>query len=175
MSTVTAPKPKKMRETSKHIDAFEAWYENGRNFTRTSQNCTISRRSLFTWADDFDWHERADARDIEVKRLADAEAVKERADRQRRRRQAAELLTARGVEWMRTFKIENARDAIMAIKIGIEIERKEDGIPDWVMFILNADNETLDVMAKQLGLSLPAGDSGPLGVDSYDVDLDETG
>jgi hypothetical protein len=166
----TTSKTTKMRETAKHHDAFEAWYENARNFRITAEKCSVSERSLFIWAGAFDWHERAHVRDAEVKRVADAEAVQARADRARRRRQAAELLTARGVEWLRTYKIENAKDAIMAIKIGIEIERKEDGIPDWVMLILNASPDDLAAIEQQLSSPVAVGEFEPSLADTDELE-----
>lgn len=160
------------RETAKHRDAFEAWYDAGRNFTKVSNQLTVSRPSLYAWADAFNWHERADARDAESARIADEEAAKERAARQKRRRQAGELMSARGLEFFKKFEIDSARDAIQAIKAGTEIERKEDGVPDWVLMILNADSNQLDSIAKGIGISpaAPAEASGD--VDSLSPESD---
>jgi transposase len=145
------------KETSRHQDAFEAWYESGRSFRTVSENLGIKRSTFYDWADRFDWHERADKRDAEAARIADEEAAKERAERQKRRRQSGELLAIRGREFFKTYSIDNARDAIQAIKIGTEIERKEDGVPDWVLLILNADTDDLEKMASILGGPVTAG------------------
>jgi hypothetical protein len=160
------------KETSKHLEAFDVWCESGRNFTFTSQKCTVSRRALYDWADAFNWHERADARDAEVRRLADEQATRDRAERQKRRRRAAELLTARGVEFFKKNKIDSPRDAIQAIKYGTEIERKEDGVPDWVMLILNANPEDLEAMAKFFGVPVAGADSAGEDDDSVSLEPD---
>ena len=143
-----------MKETSRHRDAFEQWYSLERNWTKSAQNSTVSRRLLYSWADTFNWLDRADKRDAMAQRIIDEEAAKERADRQKRRRMAGELLTARGLEYLREHPLETAADAIRAIKAGTEIERKEDGVPDWVLMILNADPSTLEAMGKTLGATL---------------------
>jgi len=139
------------RETSKHREAFEAWYAAARSFRQISPKLAVPRRTLFDWADAFDWHDRADARDHEAQRIADEEAAKERAARQKRRRKAGELLAVRGMEFLHKNQFDNAADAIRAIKYGTEIERKEDGIPDWVLMILNADDSALEMMSKYFG------------------------
>jgi len=161
-----------MRETSKHLEAFEAFYAAGRNFTKVSNQVTVSRKSLYHWADAFNWHERADGRDAETQRIVDAESAKERAERQKRRRRAAELLTARGVEFLSNFKIETARDAIQAIKIGLEMERREDALPDWVLLILGAPSDELESMGKLLGFA-PGGEYQQSGEFDGDPALDE--
>lgn len=147
------------RETAKHLEAFEAWYAASRNFRKISENLGIKSSTLYDWADNFDWHERADARDNEAKRIADEEAARERAKRQKLRRQAGELLAARGREYFAKNAIDSPRDAIQAIKYGTEIERKEDGIPDWVLMILNANEDDLKAMAQHVGQSLTAGET----------------
>src|SRR6476646_11093723 len=104
------------RETAKHRDAFEVWYAANREFRKASQNLAVPERTLYDWAKWFDWHKVADQRDQDAQRIADEEAAKERALRQKRRRQAAELMTARGVEFFKDNKIDNPSAAIQAIK-----------------------------------------------------------
>lgn len=162
----------KRRETPKHTEAFEAWYQLGRNFTKVSKHLTVSRPTLYSWADWFDWQERADGRDKKAKQLADEEAAKERAERQKRRRRAAELLTARGVKYFAENEIDTPRDAIQAIKAGLENERKEDGVPDWALMILNAKPEDLAAMGSLFGLSLPDSEATGGDTDSVSSELD---
>lgn len=154
------------RETARHRDAFEAWYAASRNFRKVSENSGIKSSTLYDWADRFEWHERADGRDSKAAQIADEEAAKERAARQIRRRQSGELLALKGRQFFKDYPIDSARDAIQAIKAGTEIERKEDGVPDWVLMILNADTNDLEAMGKVLGASFAAGAAASEGDDS---------
>ncbi len=64
--------------------------------------------------------------------------------------QAGELLRLRGVEYLSKHELTNARDAIMALKIGIEIERQCDLLPPWVFAILTASLDELAYMQTDL-------------------------
>ncbi len=139
-----------MKETSRHRDAFEAWYGQSRNFRKITESLGIKSSTLYDWADRFDWHERADNRDAMAQEYADVEAAKDRAARQKKRRQAGELMSMRGMEFFAQNKIDSAKDAIQAIKGGTEIERREDGVPDWVIQILNADPNELEKLARDI-------------------------
>ena len=156
----------KRRETIKHLEAFEAWYAEGRSFRRISQNLAVPERTLYGWGEWFNWHERADKRDEQARRIADEEAAKERAERQRKRREAASLLVQRGAEYFQEKEIEDPKDAIQAIKAGTEIERKEDGLPDWVLMILNASPDDLQAIERSLTSSLAGGEAAGEDVDS---------
>lgn len=140
----------KPRETSRHLEAFESWYEAKRNFSITSQRVMISRRSLFQWAEDYEWHERADARDAKAARIAEAAAVKEQAKRLIDHRKAGELLRGRGMKYFVKNEVRDERVALSAIKTGIDIERQADGLPDWVIQILNADTDELQKRRDEL-------------------------
>ncbi len=160
------------RETAKHREAFEAWYAVNREFGKIWRKLAIPERTLRNWAKWFEWHELADARDVEAQRIADEEAAKERAERQKRRRRAAELLTARGVKFFSTNEIDTPRDAIQAIKAGLENERKEDGVPDWVLMILNAKPEDLEAMGRLFGSSLADAAETSSDADSLSLEAD---
>jgi hypothetical protein len=131
------------RETAKHHAAFEAYYAAERDFTKAAENCTVTSRSLREWAVWFDWVARADYRDREAAAKADRDAIKRRSEMLKRHRQAAELLTRRGIEHFAKNEIERANDAISAIKTGVEMERTAEGMPAWVGELLNADEQQL--------------------------------
>ncbi len=140
----------KTRETARHREAFEAWYSVARNWSKTAQNSTVSRRLLYDWAERFNWHERADDRDGAAQRIADDSATVERAQRIEAQRKAGTALRLRGIEYLSNHGIESARDAILAIKVGIEIEQKVDALPDWVFAILRADAAELETYRLEL-------------------------
>lgn len=133
----------KHRETDAHLKAFEAWYEAGRDAPKVAETCRIAERTVRAWEARFGWNDRADKRDAAAAKKADREAIDRRAQMLRRHRQAAELLQARGIEHFRDRKVERANDAISAIKTGVDLERQAEGMPAWVVEILNADEDTL--------------------------------
>lgn len=134
---------KRRIEKPHHQRAFETWYEAGRVFNSVTHGFRVSDRSARNWAEWFGWHERADKRDREAAAKADRDAVQRRAAMFKRHRETAELMMLRGREHFRDNKIERAADAIAAIVKGIEAERQSEGLPDWVIEILNADEDTL--------------------------------
>ena len=151
MARPTKPTPARVsRETARHLEAFEAWYAAGRNWSIVAQNRSISRSLLYSWADKFNWNERADERDGKAQKIADAKAVQEQATRLKRQRQAGELMQERGVKYLRENDIKHERTAIAAIKTGIDVQRQADGLPDWVIHLLNADANELEKQRAEL-------------------------
>jgi hypothetical protein len=164
--TDMSQREKTSQETGKHREAFEVWYSQNRSFVLTVPKVSASDRTLRNWASAFEWHQRADERDARAQVIADEAAARERAERQIKRRQAGELLAEKGRAFFAEEGIDNARDAMQAIKIGTEIERKEDGVPDWVLLILNANSNELEQMGKRLGSAFAAGATAGEGDDS---------
>lgn len=64
--------------------------------------------------------------------------------------QAGELLRLRGVERLAEHPIQNGMDAVLAMRIGIAIERQADELPDWVAGILTASPDELAAMQTDL-------------------------
>lgn len=147
------------RETQRHREAFEAWYGEHRSAPKAAERLRICERVLREWAVRYGWQARADARDAEAARLADADAIRRRAEMLTRHRQAGELLVRRGMEYHAKRPIERAADATQAIQRGIEIERTAEGLPSWVAAVLNATDEQLAAMEQRL--SAGAGDPEP--------------
>jgi len=140
----------KHRETQKHQSAFEAWYEAGCSFRKISQILAVPERTLYDWAKWFDWHDRASRRDAEIRRLTDQATIRECARRVEEHLKSGTLLRTRGTEYLLNNKISTAREALQAIRIGIEIERQADPFPDWVLRVLNADDHELDELERAL-------------------------
>lgn len=76
--------------------------------------------------------------------------------------QAGELLRLRGVERLANHPIQNGMDAILAMRIGIAIERQCDELPDWVAGILTASPSELIVMQADLEARRAAAQAGQL-------------
>ena len=154
-----------IKENSDHKKAFEVWYENSRDF---AVSCGIVRKSdetLRRWAERFYWTARADERDAAVEAKLREEAIKRKAKTIEDQRKAGALLRQRGVEFFVQNKVEKATDAIAAVKAGVELERQAEGLPSWVLEIMNADADTLsrdfaelDARRRAAMAGLPSGD-----------------
>jgi prefoldin subunit 5 len=100
------------------------------------------------WSAENHWRERATAYDEHLEKAArlktERDTVARRLAMLKRHQQAGELLTSRGVEFFVHQKIEGARDAIAAVGKGVDLERQAEGLPDWVIEVMNAPVEVLD-------------------------------
>lgn len=132
------------RETAKHREAFEAWYAADRQVRNILQNLAVPERTLYQWIEWFGWHERADKRDRDAAEIAERNAVKRKGAMLLRHQKAGELLVTRGIEFFEQKAIEKASEATAAIKVGVELERQAEGMPDWVVSVMNADERDLD-------------------------------
>lgn len=137
-------------ENARHLEAFEFWQNNGRNFSKTCQNFPVSKPTLYAWADKFNWIERADARDAKVAAAADERAIAVRLARIEEQRQLGELIRNRSTEFFIGNKIDNAGVALSAARLGIDIERQADGLPDWIIAILNGTPDDLEKLEREL-------------------------
>jgi len=137
-------------ETSQHREAFEFWYANKRNFRKTSENLVKKLQTLYSMADRFGWHERANTRDQAAQRIADHAAAQETAKFLKAQQQAGQLLRLKGIKHLSEHDIEDGRTAIAAIKTGIDIERQALGLPEWIVKILNADPDTIAAEFAQM-------------------------
>ena len=102
----------------------------------------------------FNWHERADERDGKAQKIADAKAVQEQAVRLKRQRQAGELMQTRGVEYLSKNEIKHERTALVAIKAGIDVQRQADGLPDWIIAIINLKADELPTIADEISAEI---------------------
>lgn len=148
------------RETARHLDAFEGWYAVHRDYRQASADLGIPFGTLRTWGEWFTWHARADGRDQAAREKADREAITRRAEMLKRHRQAGELLTRRGIEHLTKQPIEATKDAISAIKTGVDLERQAEGLPAYLVEILNAPPDTLPGLVESLDRELAARQGG---------------
>jgi hypothetical protein len=163
-----------MKETPRQRAGFEVWYAAGRSAQKTAEKLSVSERQVYEWARQFCWHERADARDIEAGRQTEAAAITAQAQRLEEHRQAGELLRRRGVQYLVGHPIDNAKDAIAAIKAGVELERLSMGLPNWVFEVLRMDDEQLERERQSL-IRMAAQEVGmaPLGLGEDEADDEE--
>lgn len=161
-----------MKETTRHIEAFELWYASACNWSKTAQKSAISRRLLYEWADKFNWLERATARDEKVAAVVDERAIAVRVARIEEQRQLGELIRTRSTEYFIDNKIDNAGVALSAARLGIDIERQADGLPSEILEILNADASTLKARIAEMdarrraAIGADAGTVGSVGAEA---------
>ncbi len=133
-------------QAPKHEAAFQLWYADPeRNFRRVSETFNVTERTIHNWKDRYKWLDRAAALDAEARRKADALNIKRQADMLQRQATQGRNLSILGANYFATHQeaIDNARDAIMAIKIGQELERRAEGLPDWIADLLGKTDEEL--------------------------------
>lgn len=137
-------------ETSRHLEAFELFYANRRDFATSSDKLRLNRATLYRWADRYNWAERADARDQSASALADTEATRKTAAFLTAQGEAGEMLRRKGIHHLMDHDITDGRTAITAIKTGLELERQALGMPDWIVKILSADAAAISAEIEAL-------------------------
>jgi uncharacterized protein YjcR len=135
------------RETAKHHAAFWTWYELERNYDQTKTKLRVAPNTLAAWIKHFDWHERADKLDAKAQSIIESKAINERAKRQAQMSEnhyklGNSLLLAGGT-YLQKNGLETGAQAIMAVKTGVEIQRKAEGLPDWLIKIAEMSEDEL--------------------------------
>lgn len=121
------------RPAPKHELAFQAWYADvDRSVVNVAKTVGVSSRTLERWMAKYNWRERADALDEEARRKADREAVRRKAEMIQRHLIQARNLTVMGSNWLAAHPqgVTNIRDAMSAIKIGQDMERRAEGVDE---------------------------------------------
>lgn len=138
------------KETARHRAVFQQWYKLDRDTYATSdylvQNgdkTAPSAPTIYNWIEWYRWHDRADVLDAEVERKANAVAVQRKVEMLERHAKTGKVLQSKGVEYLSKHGVDNSASAITAIKTGIDVERKAEGMPDWIAAILGADDDDL--------------------------------
>jgi len=130
-------------EGENHLRAFEVWYNCSQSLTQASKILGVGPTTLMRWRDRFGWVERAEARRQTEKERADQIAADRASDMLETHFDAADILLQAGITYLKEHPIDNARDAINAIKLGIELQRRTREMPDWVIRIKKAPEEEL--------------------------------
>lgn len=155
------------RETEKQRAAFHTWYELDRRFDETLTNVGLKRQTLANWIKGLDWHKRADALDAKTHAKMDAKLITEKAKRQA---QMVEMhfklgstLAGNGLSYLNNKGLESGAQAITAIKTGIDIQRKAEGLPDWLIEIGEMTEDELIAERNRILSRLAAGNNPATG------------
>jgi len=133
--------------------AFKIWYDNGRNFEFLCKELDIDYEQAQDLYRKNCWFSRANQCDEAARRSLDSRMVEKHAEFLVKQEEAASLLRQVGVDYLQDNPIENARDAIAAIKAGIELGRSAINLPSeykQVEEIRNASGEELVEFVRRL-------------------------
>lgn len=149
-----------------HEKAFQLWYADPkRHVPKVAETFRVSERTIRNWQVKYKWRERAAAMDAEARDLADAANVKRQADMLQRHAMQGRNLAATGTNWFATHPegIDNGRDAITAIKIGQELERKAEGLPEWILGLMGKTDDELRAEYNAIARTESGGDQSNSG------------
>jgi transposase len=151
-------------ENAEHRRAFEVYLAEGRSVIRTAAAIQRGVQTVRRWAAKFEWRERGDALD----RLQGEESSYSHArDAQKlleEHRQATDLLLRKGMDYLERHGIDSSRDAVLAIKLSIELSRRGLNLPDLLVQVLDASDVELAERARRLIEQLTQ--PGPEGIES---------
>lgn len=142
-------------EEDHHKAAYEYWLRT-RSFEQTANEAGASWQTIRRWSIWFRWAERAAAHaEAEEKAIQRTSLATLEKKIQEQDAAAQEILEA-GLAYIRTNGVDNSRDALAAVKIGIELQRKTMNIPDYVIEVINSNDEELIQRARELTQEIAA-------------------
>lgn len=149
----TRPWDRQHGESGKAFEAFSIYRDLGAGRSidaawKRYANSDAQVSGYFrAWSAHFDWVERAlqydDYIEREARKKFEREAINRKVDMLKRHALAGKVLQRKGVEYIDRQGIDKSADAISAISKGIEIERKSEGLPDYLFEVMNADDNDL--------------------------------
>lgn len=136
-------------ESSKAYEAFALYRDMGVNRSQEAvcKHLNKSRQLLSRWSVDYRWLERAAAYDAhvdaEARKLLEREAIKRKADMLKRHALLGKVLQQKSATYLDKHGIDKSSDAIAAARVGVDMERKAEGLPEYLMEVVNADDSEL--------------------------------
>lgn len=143
-------------ETPAHARAFEVWMEMDQSFPRASKELGIAHMALRRYAVWFDWEERARRRYQVVAEKIQENGVETATKMLETHFEAGALLIDRGARFLIENGINNERDAIRAIEVGVRLQRQVQELPDWVTKTSAATTSDLLEQAREIARQLSA-------------------
>lgn len=141
------------RYASDYKDAvFYTWYNKGRcgikvlaGYINRDENGRLpSIQILSKWKNDFNWEERANQLDIEVKAKVDGEVVAEKAEMLQRHALLGRRMQDIALEYLEEHQDElKSNNAVRLLVEGVRIERESLGLPSIISEIVKTSDEDL--------------------------------
>lgn len=154
-------------ESTKAYEAFSVYRDLGtnRSLDAVAQKLKKSATIMGRWSSTYDWVNRAIAYDEYIDAQAriklDRDAIKRKADMLKRHAGIGKALQSFGLQHVQTTKQPaKAADAISAIKAGVEIERKSEGLPEYLIEVMEASNDDLTRQYNELLAQIGSPGSG---------------
>lgn len=155
-------------ESDKAFEAFATYRDMGvnRSLETVAQKLNKSFTLMGRWSRQWNWVKRVGAYDdyidAQARKKFEADAIKRKADMLRRHALTGKILQQKGVDYLTDAKkgIEKSSDAITAISKGIDIERKSEGLPEWIFEVVNADDNELARQYAELYAQVSGAGSG---------------
>lgn len=154
-------------ESSKAYDAFAVYRDMGVNRSTydAGQKLGKSIAVIQRWSTLHNWVERAaaydDHVDAEARKLIERDAIRRKADMLKRHADIGRGLQSFGLQYLKDKKKpDKAVDAINSIKSGVEMERKSEGLPEYLIEVMNADDDELARQYNALLAQIGGGGSG---------------
>lgn len=132
-------------------NTFLLWFKLGRpridslqNLIPKDENDKVpSNTTLNYWKKQYDWEERADFLDAEVRNQVQGAAVMEKVEMLRRHSTIAVELEEKSLMWIRDHEPEKFSDAVNLLFKALEIEKTSKGIPEALEKIAKMSDTTL--------------------------------
>lgn len=128
---------------------------------RYSKTDKITPGYFRQWSVTYHWVERARAWDEFIEAEAQKKIAKAAIDRKAkmldRHAQMGRTLQGFGLEYVKAHKqVDKSADAITAIVKGVELERKSEGLPEYLVSVMDASDEDLLRQYHELIVNLAA-------------------
>lgn len=137
-------------ESDKAYDAFATYRDMGvqRSNVKVAETLGKSVTLMNRWSGAYAWVERARLYDsfiaAEAQKKTERDAITRKAKMLERHAGMGRVLQSKALEHLqKTNSIDKATDAIAAAKLGVEMERKAEGLPEWILEVVNADETEL--------------------------------
>lgn len=136
-------------ETDKAFDAFCLYRDLGisRTLDAVAEQLEKSVTLIGRWSSQYNWRERVSAYDdyidAQARKKVERDTIKRRAEMLQRHALTGKVMQQKGIAYLDKNGVDKSSDAIAAIAKGIEIERKTEGLPDWMFEMVNVDDDEL--------------------------------
>lgn len=136
-------------ESNPAYEAFAIYRDmgTGRSTDAVVQRTGKNRALIHRWSSENSWVARVRAYDeyvdTQARQKAERDAINRRAEMLKRHALTGKVLQQKGIEYIDKHGMDKSSDAITAIAKGIDIERKTEGLPEYMMEIVNADDNEL--------------------------------
>lgn len=143
------PYERRSDESSKAFEAFTVYRDlgAGRSTDLVSQRLRKSIALIQRWSREYDWVQRCraydDYIDAQARKQVERDSIKRKADMLKRHALTGKVMQQKGVEYLDKHGIDKSSDAVTSIKAGIEIERKSEGLPEYLVTVMEAPDDEL--------------------------------